>query len=122
VTDQELVTILYESYRQQLEWFTQLRALMQKMLNTVILSGGDVSGIMEGLKQKQEILENITGRRLAVAAHEALWQQRKKDISESQAGRINAILSQLAVVVKDFLDGEEQIKMYIARRQQQAAP
>lgn len=121
MTDQELVNNLHDSLSLQLALYTELREIMQKMLNTVILSGGDISGVLEGLKQKQEILERIAAERRVNASNEALWQQKKRALPESLAGRINKLLDQLAVVIKDFLDGEEQIKTYIARWQQGAA-
>jgi hypothetical protein len=118
VTDQELVAALHGSLSRQLGMYTELREIMQKMLNTVILSGGDISGVLEGLKRKQEILERIAAARRKSASCEALWQQKKKALADSQAGPINKLLEQLTIVIKDFLDGEEQIKTYIARWQQ----
>ncbi|MDD5675143.1 MAG: hypothetical protein PHC61_13325 [Chitinivibrionales bacterium] len=118
MTDQELVNNLCRSYEQQLIWYTQLQQIMQKMLNGVILSGGDISGVLPPLQEKQTILERITAQHHECAPYETAWQQRKKQLPQADVDRVMALLSRLSAVIKDFLDGEEQLKTYIARFQQ----
>ena len=111
-----LAATLAESYQCQLDWYTQLRDTMQQELSRVILSRGDLSGLMGSLERKQQLLNTIITERDRVRPHEEQWQKHKGSISVEQAGHVNGILDKIEVVIRDFLASEEQLKRYVENK------
>jgi hypothetical protein len=109
--DSTLISSLVESYRRQLVLYQNLTALVQKTLSQVILSRGDVSGLMGDFGRKKSLLEEILKERAAAESLVVSWQQRKATVPKSdRTAQLDSLLVKTQNVIREFLDGEEQLK------------
>ena len=108
--DIELLDGLLAVYRDLSGWYGELRELSEKILGRLVLSRGDLSGIVPMLKHKQELLAAIERRRGETAGLETLWQERKQLITDRRAARFNLLLEETSAQMKRFIDTEEQVK------------
>jgi hypothetical protein len=112
--DKTLIAALTATYKKQLDLYRALSALVQKTLSQVILTRGDIAGIMDNFTQKQQLLDAIVKERTGAEENVALWQARKAGVQKSdQTRQLDAVLQDTQVVIKEFLDGEEQLKKYL---------
>ena len=112
--DTILIQELTESYRRQLELYCQLRDLVRKILSRMILSRGDISGVISGLEKKKGLLESIESQRRQSASLVEQWQSRKCDLgADPGAENLNAVLEETGLAIREFLDEEEQLKKYL---------
>jgi len=109
---QQLTTVLTG----QLEHYREMRDLVRKMLSRVILSRGDLSGVIPCLEKKKKLLDTIESERQQSSDLFVQWQSRKNSIREDAAVTVlNSILDQTEVTIREFLDEEEQLKRYIEK-------
>jgi len=100
----------------QLEHYREMRDLVRKMLSRVILSRGDLSGVIPCLEKKKTLLDTIESERQQSSDLFVQWQNRKASIREDAAVTVlNSILDQTEVTIREFLDEEEQLKRYIEK-------
>ncbi|NLG17663.1 MAG: hypothetical protein GX556_10070 [Fibrobacter sp.] len=111
--DTILIQELADSFRRQLQWYRELRDLVRKILGRLVLSRGDISGVIAGLEKKKDLLENIQNERSRTSAMVEKWQSRKglMEVGETQA--LDEVLEQTGTAIREFLDEEEQLKKYI---------
>ncbi len=111
--DTILIQELADSFRRQLLWYRELRDLVRKILGRLVLSRGDISGVIAGLEKKKDLLENIQNERSRTSAMVEKWQSRKglMEVGETQA--LDEVLEQTGTAIREFLDEEEQLKKYI---------
>ncbi|MFP4014281.1 MAG: hypothetical protein ACLFVQ_09370 [Chitinispirillaceae bacterium] len=115
-SDTILVSELSESFQLQLSMYRELRDTVRSILSKLILSRGDVAGLMSGIEKKKKLLEAIEQERTRSSENVALWQERRTLYpvnGEIQA--LNDILGQTESVIKEFLDGEDQLKNYLEK-------
>jgi len=110
-----LIEELTQSYSRQIEWYVQLKILVQKILGQITLSRGDLAGVMALFSEKQDLLDKITRERDATKSSIETW-QRDKDTIPSSASTVtlDAILQETELAIKAFLDSEDQLKKYLA--------
>lgn len=114
--DTILVQELKKSYSMQLCWYRELGLLVQKILGKLILSRGDISGLVSGLEKKQKILSSIENERNRTSDYVKHWQERKNYVTnENEVQELNLILTDVENAIKAFLNEEDQLKKYIER-------
>ena len=112
--DTILVRDLSETFRRQLVWYQELRDLVGKILSRLVLSRGDVSGVISGLEKKKVLLEAIESERNRNSGLIAQWQERKGSIEKNgSVQELEMVLEQTSGAICEFLDEEEQLKKYI---------
>lgn len=101
----------------QLGHYREMRDLVRKMLSRVILSRGDLSGVISCLEKKKKLLDTIESERQESSVLFVQWQNRKDSIKEDAAvAAMNSILDQTEITIREFLDEEEQLKRYIEKK------
>jgi len=114
--DTILIRELKNSYVMQLDWYRELGMVVQKILGKLILSRGDISGLVSGLEKKQKILAFIENERNRVSDYVKQWQERKKCVAnEDEVQELNLLLTDVEKAIKAFLNEEDQLKKYIER-------
>jgi len=109
--DSTLISALVESYGRQLLLYQSLTALVQKTLSQIILTRGEISGLMGEFGRKKVLLEDILKERAAAEPLVASWQDRKAAVPKSErTAQLDLLLSKTQTVIREFLDGEEQLK------------
>ena len=110
----EIIDTLIQSYTSQREWYKELHIIVQKILGQMVLSRGDLSGVMHLFKQKQRLLEAIQNERERVKNESAVWQKEKDQIPASESTHcLNTILTETEEAIKVFLETEDQLQKYI---------
>jgi hypothetical protein len=112
--DTTLISALQASYKRQLSQYRSLASLVQKTLSQVVLTRGDMSGLVANFAQKKAILESILKERAEAEPLVLLWQERKAAIPKTaQTAQLDSLLSNTQSVIREFLEGEEQLKKYL---------
>jgi hypothetical protein len=114
VDDKTLIAGLARSYTHQLELYKTLTALVQKTLSQVVLSRGDLSGLISVFAKKQELIDTIVKARQDIDAGVRLWQERKAGLRQSaQSRELDELLKKTQYAISEFLEYEEQLKKYL---------
>jgi hypothetical protein len=109
--DTTLISSLQVSYKRQISLYQSLASLVQKTLSQIILTRGDVSGLMGNFAQKKDLLDSILKERAESEPLVALWQKRKADVPlNAQTAQLDSMLQKTQSVIQEFLEGEEQLK------------
>jgi predicted GTPase len=109
--DTTLISSLQESYKRQISLYQSLASLVQKTLSQIILTRGDVSGLMGNFAQKKDLLDSILKERAETEPLVAMWQKRKADVPlNAQTVQLDSLLQKTQSVIQEFLEGEEQLK------------
>jgi hypothetical protein len=109
--DTTLISSLQESYKRQISLYQSLASLVQKTLSQIILTRGDVSGLMGNFAQKKDLLDSILKERAESEPLVAMWQKRKADVPlNAQTAQLDSLLQKTQSVIQEFLEGEEQLK------------
>jgi hypothetical protein len=112
--DTTLISALQASYKRQLSLYQSLASLVQKTLSQVVLTRGDISGLVASFARKKALLESILGERAEAEPLVREWQQRKATVTQGvPTAQLDSLLSKTQSVIRDFLDGEEQLKKYL---------
>jgi hypothetical protein len=123
VDNTALIATLAASYRRQLEMYRTLTTLVQKTLSQVVLSRGDVSGVMDSFTRKQELIDAIVKERENIGDCVVLWQERKAGLKQSpQSQELDELLKATQLVIKEFLEYEEQLKKYLEHVTKKGSP
>jgi hypothetical protein len=112
--DTLIIRELKESYGTQLRYYSALADTVGRIISRLVLSRGDFGSIKTDLSEKVRLLECIEQERTRTAGHVRLWQERKEQIAtRSDARDLDDVLQETQKVIRNFLDGEEQLKQYI---------
>ncbi|MBD3320915.1 MAG: hypothetical protein GF350_07475 [Chitinivibrionales bacterium] len=112
--DAALINELTRSFTKQLSCYRQLESLVGKALSSVVLSRGDLSQVMSGMSEKQELLQEITEERNTVREAAEEWQHRKKMLAGTpEAAGLASLFEETELSIKRFLKIEEQLKTYL---------
>ena len=112
--DATLISELVASYKRQLALYEELSSVVQKTLSQVILTRGEVSGLMGNFTRKQELLDGILKERANSQPFVTLWQERKAGVrQDSRTALLDGLLSKTQTVIREFLEAEEQLKKYL---------
>jgi hypothetical protein len=105
---------LKNSYRQQLFYYRALGEVVRKIMSRLELSRGDFGTIKGDLTEKQRLLTCIEQERTRTAPQVNRWQEHKQRmVLTDDAREFDAILQETETVIRDFLDGEDQLRKYI---------
>lgn len=113
--DTILIQELKSSFSLQLGWYKELLNLDRKMMSRLVLSHGDMSGIVSGMEKKNRLIDMIQMERNRTSSMINLWQQKKNSVchKNSEGLLLDKILEQIENVIQEFLLEEEQLKKYI---------
>lgn len=109
-----MISELVVSYERQLALYEELSSVVQKTLSQVILTRGDVSGLMGNFARKQDLLDGILKERAGAQPLVAMWQDRKAGVQQDgRTAMLDGLLLKTQTVIRGFLDAEEQLKKYL---------
>lgn len=113
--DTILIQVLKTSFSLQLQWYKELLDLDRKMMSRLVLSRGDMSGIVTGMENKNRLIDMIQMERDKTCSMVGLWQKRKNELSNNDTDRIafDEILEQIESTIREFLREEDLLKKYI---------
>ena len=112
--DTLVIRDLKKSYRQQLLYYRELGEIVRKIMSRLVLSRGDFGAIKDDLFEKQRLLTCIEQERMRTAPQVNRWQEYKQRMaSNNDAREFDTILQETETVIRDFLDGEDQLRKYI---------
>jgi hypothetical protein len=82
-----------------------------------------VSGVMDSFTRKQELIDAIVKERENVGDCVVLWQERKAGLKKStQSQELDELLKATQLVIKEFLEYEEQLKKYLEHVTKKGSP
>ena len=112
--DTLLIRELSDSFRMQLDYYKALSGIVRKIMTRLVLSRGNFGVIGPDLAEKQRLLVCIEGERSRTAHQVQSWQERKKGFASTpDAIELDTVLQETERVIRDFLDGEDQLRKYI---------
>jgi hypothetical protein len=112
--DTLVIRSLKDSYRRQLLYYKALGDIVRKIMTRLVLSRGDFGLIKVELAEKQRLLGCIEGERAKTAPQLQRWREYKQRMeSDADAREFDEILREIETIIRDFLDGEDQLKKYI---------
>jgi hypothetical protein len=114
------ITELTGSYVLQCSLYNKLSDCVQKMYGQLVLSRGNLSGVMGMLKEKQMLIQAISAERDRVRSKAEIWQTEKSSVPQSvESERLNEVLTRTESAIKAFLDIESQLEKYLLRLTEQ---
>jgi len=113
--DTILIQVLKTSFSLQLQWYRELLDLDRKMMSRLVLSRGDISGIVTGMENKNRLIDMIQMERDKTCTMVGLWEKRKNELSNNDPDRVSfdEILEQIESTIREFLREEDLLKKYI---------
>ncbi len=113
-TTSDLLKELTRSYSLQVELYKKLNAIVHRIYGQLVVSRGNVSGVMPLFEEKQKILNAISAERERTQQSAQSWQQKKAGVSRSdETARLDSILSEAEGAIRTFLDTEQQLERYL---------
>lgn len=114
--DSLLVKELTDTFNYQMQMYRELKVLVQKMIGKLVVSRGDMSGLLSSMEQKQKIIESIESERSSHSDAIMQWQLKKNNVTMSpEVGVLEKVLECTGCAIRDFIDEEEQLKMYLEK-------
>ncbi len=105
---------LTKSYSRQIECYTELNNIVNKILGKVILARGDLSGAMALFEEKQRLIDKIAQEREGTKKNVEIWQEQKHKIPSSElTDRLNTVLEETEDAIKSFLEVEDQLRKHL---------
>ena len=112
--DSNCIMLLSASFSKQLIWYEELSRIVQKTLSQLLLSRGDVTSVMASVLEKRRIVDMIAEEREKIKETADLYKQRKDHMESSLSKNdLDCLLAKSESVIKEFLEGEEQLKRYL---------
>jgi hypothetical protein len=106
-----LIGELTESYTRQVQWYIQLKIIVQRILGQIALSRGDMSRVMALFQEKMRLLDTIEKERGKTQKYNEQWQRVKKELSGSEpAKHLDLVLANAEKAIREFLEMEEILK------------
>ena len=114
--DSLLVKELTDTFTCQMQMYRDLKRLVQKMFGKLVLSRGDMSGLLSSMEQKQKIIESIESERSRHSDAIMQWQLKKNNVTMSpEVGVLEKVLESTGCAIRDFIDQEEQLRNYLEK-------
>ncbi|MBN1603509.1 MAG: hypothetical protein JW915_18005 [Chitinispirillaceae bacterium] len=114
--DSLLVKELTDTFNYQMQMYRELKVLVQKMIGKLVISRGDMSGLLSSMEQKQKIIESIESERSRHSDAIMQWQLKKNNVTMSpEVGVLEKVLECTGCAIRDFIDEEEQLKIYLEK-------
>jgi hypothetical protein len=112
--DTILIQELTDSFRGQLVRYRGLRDLTRQLMGKLVLSRGDFSQVMDGLRKKQQRLEDVETERRRIADQVTQWQRKKAEMNRgAETDLLNEVLRKVTETIQEFLDDEAQLRKYL---------
>jgi hypothetical protein len=112
--DSLLVKELTDTFTCQMQMYRELKVLVQKMIGKLVISRGDMSGLLSSMEQKQKIIESIESERSRHSDAIMQWQLKKNNVTMSpEVGVLEKVLESTGCAIRDFIDQEEQLRNYL---------
>lgn len=114
--DSLLVKELTDTFNYQMQMYRELKVLVQKMIGKLVVSRGDMSGLLSSMEQKQKIIESIESERSRHSDAIMQWQLKKNNVTMSpEVGVLEKVLECTGCAIRDFIDEEEQLRTYLEK-------
>jgi hypothetical protein len=114
--DSLLVKELTDTFTCQMQMYRELKVLVQKMIGKLVISRGDMSGLLSSMEQKQKIIESIESERSRHSDAIMQWQLKKNNVTMSpEVGVLEKVLESTGCAIRDFIDQEEQLRNYLEK-------
>jgi hypothetical protein len=108
------ITLLSESFSRQLLWYEELTRIDRKALSQLVLSRGDMTPFLASMNQKRSIIEKIERERELIRNGADYYRENKETIpSSASKDGLERVLARSESAIKEFLDGENQMKRYL---------
>jgi cell fate (sporulation/competence/biofilm development) regulator YmcA (YheA/YmcA/DUF963 family) len=101
---------LYYSFQKQLECYTELYGITRSLCAKIAQSKGDLSPLMESMKQKKDLMEEVRGLKKKSQDDIDYWQIHKAEAAEETASSLDSLLEQTSHVIQQFLHSEKQLQ------------
>jgi uncharacterized protein (DUF849 family) len=112
--NQRLVDELCRSYTLQAELYSKLNAVVQKIYSQLVLSRGNLSGVMSLFEEKQRLLNAINAQREETKNDAEIWQKTKDTIEQTkQTAILDEVLTHTQNNIQKFLETEQQLEHYL---------
>ncbi len=112
--DSACISLLSASFSKQLAWYGELSRIVQKTLGQLVLSRGDTTAVMPSVVLKCKIIDMIAQERENIREVADFYRLRKETMMPSQPKTdLERLLAQSESAIKEFLDGEDQLKRYL---------
>jgi hypothetical protein len=106
----ELIEQLIESFTKQTGWYRRLNDLGQQILGKVVLSRGNLAGILPLFEEKRRLLDEIMLERHNIQGDVDAWQEMKSQVGgSSKADALDDILGKAEAAIAEFMRSEEQL-------------
>ena len=110
----QFVKELTRSYSLQVELYKKLNAIVQKIYGQLVLSRGDLTGVIAQFEEKQKLLNTIAAERERTQQSAEAWQQQKADAPKSEeTAELDSVLAETETTIKTFLASEQQLERYL---------
>jgi hypothetical protein len=116
ISQNMLVKELTDTFNCQIQMYRELKILVQKMIGKLVLSRGDMSGLISSMEQKKKIIESIECERSMHSDAIMQWQITKNNVTMTpEIGLLEKVLEDTGSAIKDFIDQEEQLRTYLEK-------
>lgn len=105
---------LIASFEKQYAWYRELHGEIEKALQSVVMSQGDLSMLTACFARKKEIMQHIEQERSRIEPAIRTWMAQKHQLRQDPlATRLDTLLQRTESAIQDFLHTEEQLKHYL---------
>jgi hypothetical protein len=116
ISDTMLVKELTDTFNYQILMYRELKLLVQKMIGKLVLSRGDMSGLLSSMEQKKKLIESIENERFQHSDAIMQWQLKKNNVTMSpEIGVLERVLDDTGCAIREFIDEEEQLRTYLEK-------
>ncbi|HEX2955393.1 MAG TPA: hypothetical protein VHO70_01100 [Chitinispirillaceae bacterium] len=116
-----IVRELTDTFNYQVRMYRELTLLVQKMIGNMVLSRGDMSGLLSSMEKKKKMLELIEIERHSHSDAIMRWQLLKNNVTmTSEVSVLEKVLEDTGCAIKEFINEEEQLRTYIEKCMQKS--
>jgi hypothetical protein len=111
-----LVRELTDTFSHQVQMYRELTTLVQRMIGNLVLSRGDMSGLLSSMEKKKKMLELIETERHSHSDAIMRWQSLKNNVTMTpEVNILEKVLEDTGCAIKEFINQEEQLRTYIEK-------
>jgi hypothetical protein len=116
-----LVNELTNTFSYQIQMYRELTTLVQRMIGNLVLSRGDMSGLLSSMEKKKKMLELIEIERHSHSDAIMRWQLMKNNVTMTpEVTILEKVLEDTGSAIKEFINEEEQLRTYIEKSMQKS--
>ena len=112
--DSVLITRLHQACGKQLALYRQLCDFTQRMLQRLVMSRGDMTGLRDVFEQKRRLVGEIERERAGMHELAGRWQERKSQVVQCAATRdLDTLFGSMETAIRKYLELEAQVRTYL---------